>query len=534
MTALVGIGLAAIATDKVVSEHGAEVIAGPASAMMVRLQPLGAAAEDRFLAFVDSWRTDGGPAAGNHAVAPAANVAAAEAAGGASISSADEGAEGRRDAPRAAAPQTAPDVRVSELCEGKAGGVDVVVLGDRLALRFFERSALAAAPSADGSPRSDSIVFERLDLSGSYEIGANGAVSLPAIGHVDVIGRSLPCVEALVTLAASERLRLNGSVSAAFASRPPVLVRGMVRAPGAHAYSPGLTVERVLAQAGAIEKIEPLSTLQLAGLRARERELDALDASLLIERVRIDVALDGDVEFAADAEAWEAAAEALGADRNRVATERDLLLSEIAEEKAQQDRTLDRIDGLLQRISAAREHFQVTEKHLSYLAERHKRLSDRLQHGITTESSVEEAMARVMVVERSALERRDALLQLKAELRIAQHETTVREAERRNHLALAALATSKERSSVREQLRTVRAQLAVQGRDNARTFAVTVQRPEPDGVDRFAAGPETSLRPGDLVTIASAEGRHARAETPVAVPDLSVSSNNSALPVSWR
>ena len=178
-------------------------------------------------------------------------------------------------------------------CGREPRGADVAVLGDRLALRFFEESALAAGAASGTEQAGETIVFERLDLSGSYEVGVTGTVSLPAIGHVDVIGRDLPCIETLVTRAASARLRVNASISAAFAYRPPVLVRGTVRAPGAHAYSPGLTVERVLAQAGIMEEIGPLSALQLASLQAREDELSVLAASLFLDRARIEATLEG-------------------------------------------------------------------------------------------------------------------------------------------------------------------------------------------------------------------------------------------------
>ena len=90
----------------------------------------------------------------------------------------------------------------------------------------------------------------------------------------------------------------------------------------------------------------------------------------------------------------------------------------------------------------------------------------------------------------------------------------MREAKRRSQLAVAARDTTKERSAVREQLRTVRAQLAVQRGDGARVFAITIERPEPNGTERFAGDLGTSIRPGDLVTVASAEGYGRSTEIP--------------------
>ncbi|TNC74977.1 hypothetical protein FHG71_02310 [Rubellimicrobium roseum] len=485
------------------------------AAMATRLQPLRDAAEARLAVLAESWRSDGAasavatvPPTVGHVSDPAPEASQAD----------------RADIVPVAQPE--PERPILAGCDSPGDNSDVVVLGDRLALRFFEHSTLASAPSMDGAPGSESIVFERLDLSGSFEVGTSGAVSLPAIGHVDVIGRSLPCVEALVTLAASERLRLTGSVSAAFAARPPVLVRGLVRAPGEHAYSPGLTVERVLAQAGAIEA-DPLTPSQRDDLRAREHELDALAASLILERARIDAALSGERALADDPDAWDAVEEALGADRVRI--ERGVLLAEIAEEEAEEQRASDRIDSLVGRLSAAQAHLAAAQTHLAYLSDREAELSDRMQRGLATDDAVDAATMQRMDMEQTVLERRDALLQLEGELRLARHEAALREAERHNRLAILALEATKERTQVGEQLRAVRAQLAMERRD-ARVFAVTIERSEIDGVARFVADPETRVRPGDLVTVTPAD---APAEIPAADGRRTLPPD-PVTPVSWR
>lgn len=527
-TMLVGVGVAAIATEKVVSERGPEVITEPALAILVRLKPLGTVAAARLEGLFEHWRAESemtpdelpvGTELSNNAGLSAVTIET----GGV------EGQSGFHDV--ATDTSSPPDSQAHARCDPEFGGSDVAVLGDRLGLRFFEHGVLSVGPSVDGTLRGETIVFERLDLSGSYEVEASGSVSLPAIGHVDVIGRSLPCIESLVALAASERLRLNGSVSASFASRPPVLVRGVVRAPGAHEYSPGLTVERVLAQAGAIEETQQLSSLQRASLRMREQELDALSASLIVEWAMIDAALAGDVDFAANRDAWNGFAETIGADR--VQAEHEVLLTEITQEKAQQGQISDRIDDLIARIAAAQEHLEVAERQHAYLAERHAQLSERMEQGVTTDVRVQETVDRVMAMERTVLERRDSLLQLEAELRLAQHEADVREAERRNRLAIAARDTIKERSAVREQLRTVRAQLSVRVQNDAQEFIVTIERPEFGGVERFSADSATMVRPGDLVIVVSADSLSAPVEMPIAgnVEDFP---GNLVTPVSWR
>lgn len=532
---LVSVGMAAIATDKIVSEYGTGVIIKPVSTAISHLESFASDGGNRFSAFIEHWlnaENDVGIANATDKVI-ATHVPAGNYQLDRSEKDREKEAEKLGGAGALALPQAgASNSQNIGMCDQVGGGIDVAVLGDRLALRFFEQSTLAAAPSTNGASRSENIVFERLDLSGSYEVGANGAVSLPAIGHVDVINRSLPCIELLVTRAASERLRLNGSVSAAFASRPPILVRGMVRAPGTHAYSPGLTVERVLAQAGAIERAELLSPLQMAALRARQQELDALAAGLMLERVRIDAALADDIELATNTQAWETLAKTIGADR--VKTERGVLLAELAEEKVRNALSSDRIDVLDVRISAAQEHLEVIKSQLAYLAEHYEAVAQRRSQGITTENKVKVAKDRMMAMERTVLERRDVLLNLTAELNLVRQEAAVRRAERRKRLAMAARATAMERSSVREQLNTVQAQLETRDHSDEQTFTVTILRTEPGGIERFIAAPETPVRPGDLVTVAMTRDDSRPVEVPAASEVDLNPSRDLVIPVSSR
>lgn len=501
-SAVVCVGVGAVVLEKAVSEHGPKVVTGPAGEALAYLRPV----SDAIGARVTTWL-------GEPAAPPAP-------AGPARPETGPITASGAPDARPDAAPEIRPEPRAAERyalrCSSPDTPADVVVAGDRLHLRIFERSTLAAGLSqtSEGDPEVQDILFERLDLSGSYEVTGSGAVSLPAIGHVDVVGRSLTCVEDLVTQAAAERLRLRGTVSAAFTSRPPVLVRGAVRAPGAHAYSPGLTVERVLAQAGTAETFAPASPLQLASLRTRHDELSALAASLLIERVRLEAALNEDTVFAADPAAWEAVADVLGADR--IESEREVLLAEIASQKAQDSGLSDRIDDLVTRLEAAQAHLKTAQAHADYLSQRHEKVGALLEEGIATDAKLEEAAVRKMDMERVVMERRDALLRIEAELRLAHNEQTIREADRQHRLLAALRDTTKERAATREQIRAVRAQLDAYEAETPDVFLITIERPEPEGTRRIEATPDTAVRPGDLVTVRhGAEAGGAPREVPV-------------------
>lgn len=522
-TAVVGVGLTAIAVDKVVKDKGSEAITIPASALYnfayEYVAPYTAFATHHFAGFFDGigqrLGEENQPAElgldHNASVKPVSRAASdfSEAPAHTDTDKIEGG-----DDPKFA---KLSDQKLFAQCDPSSEASDTAVLGDRVSLRFFEVSALTA-PGGPAGSTPENIVFERLDLAGTYEVGANGAVSLPAIGHVDVIGRDLACIEDIVRLAARERLHLDGTVSAAFAYRPPVLVRGSVRSPGSHAYSPGLTVKRVLAQAGALEKASILSPQQRAVLHAHETELQAQDAGLLVEKARIQATLENDLSLDEHIPSVGQVAEVLGAER--IESERRLLLSDLAAEQVTRERMRDRISDLASRVEAAREHLAIVEMQLKQHTDRAEVLAALLQRGVIAEDKVEDARLRQMATQRVVLERRDALMQLESDLRLTERELDLREVERKKLLFAQARELAAQRTTLHEQIRTVYAQLNAYEDDGGQTYLVTIERPDEHGVDQFHAEPDTTVKPGDLVTVANVDTTEERDATPTSLPRL--------------
>ena len=396
---------------------------------------------------------------------------------------------------------------VSARCEAPEGNQDTAVAGDRVQLRIFESSVLAAAPAPEGAeaPATD-IVFERLDLSGTYEVGATGAVSLPAIGHVDVAGHSLPCVEALVSRAAFERLRTQNTVSAAYAARPPVLVRGAVRSPGAHSYNPGLTVKRVLAQAGALDDRDPAAKVRLIALDARRSELDKARIGLTLERLRIEAALNDRDTLSQDDPAIRAAVTLLG--RDRVASEGNALASEIQASRLRRAQSEATLADLAARIESARRQRDLAETQMTYHANRQEHQSEMLQSGLVTDSRLNDTAVRAMDAERILLEKEDLLFRLEAEHRAAAQDAELARVDRIKALTAELRQVSAALDAAGSELDTVLAELNLYENDGLR-LAVTIERPG-DGarVQTIAADADTLVRPGDLVTVSAeaAEG----------------------------
>lgn len=505
---LVSIGVGAFYSEKLISENGPQVIVEPVASAMKKLRPLSDAIGSRFETILDKIPWD--PPVTTHEVAAIASPIEI-----AQTEPATAGVNQLLDAvplPPPIEAQTSISLGGVDDCVPPASNADVVVLGDRLSLRVFEQSTLASLPAARSGMAGESIIFERLDLSGSYEVGTEGAVSLPAIGRLDVIGRQLGCVESIIGRAISERLRVNASVSAAFALRPPVLVSGTVRAPGSHAYSPGMTVERMLAQAGAISAVEPLSTLQLASLTSREEELSLQEASLVIERARFDAVQKEDYAFASDTETWAPVAAVLGADR--VGSELALLRSQLDAQKALEEQSNKWIADLEARIVAAREGMAVAEAQLDFLIDREENTQELNAKGVLSLSHANEATLLRMDMLRVVMDKRDSINAMESEMRMAQHEAVVRQTGRRFQMASAVVENSKARSTVLEQLRAVRDQMELGNIASERSFVVTIERPNAAGSSKFNAAFDTFVRPGDLLMVESLTAQVPPSEVP--------------------
>ncbi|CAM3403340.1 Soluble ligand binding domain-containing protein [Paracoccus nototheniae] len=399
--------------------------------------------------------------------------------------------------PPAQVRQPAPAAIVPPECEAAADSPDVTVPGDRIALRIFESSALAA-PAGDGAPATD-IVFERLDLSGIYDVAGTGTLSLPALGHVDVAGRPLACVEALVSRAAFDAMATQTMVSAAFDSRPPVLVRGAVRAPGSHGYSTGLTVARLLAQAGVLDDRDPAAQVRMIALRARQTELARTRASLSLERMRLRAALDGVGTLPADSPEVTAALALLGAER--VTSEETALAAEIRAEGLRQTRTEATLADLAARIETAEQQRRVSETQADYYAARRAQQIEMLQNGFITDSRLDETAMRAMDAERIFLEKHDLLFRLQAERRLAQQDAELAGSERLRSVTAELRSITTALDAADSAFDTVMAELSLFAEDGLR-LEVSIERPtDATRTERIAADMDTLIHPGDLVTI---------------------------------
>ena len=93
-------------------------------------------------------------------------------------------------------------------------------------------------------------VFGHDDLSGTFQIGSDGGVSLPLIGEVRADNLTLPELERAITGKLSPDYLKNPQVSVEVVNYRPFYIIGEVKNPGSYAYVGGMRVVNAIAMAG--------------------------------------------------------------------------------------------------------------------------------------------------------------------------------------------------------------------------------------------------------------------------------------------
>lgn len=382
-----------------------------------------------------------------------------------------------------------------ERCEKRGAMAHAVVPGDVLNVRYFEKSLVPTDGNPDGA--NTDIVFERLDLSGTFTVGADGAMSLPAVGHVDVTGLGLPCVETTVARAAFDRLGIGATVNAAFASRPQIVLDGAVREPGTYAFTPGLTVARLLALAGTVGSDNADSRGRLVELEARANELQRMAQGQSLMRKRLEAALSGQPTL--DLAAFEGNAP----DAARINVELMALEAEYDAVTAVREKEQAELRTLDLRIESAERQLRAIERQYAYFSERNEHLSNLLKKGVTTSDTLDTSQIRLMETDMARLEKADLLVQLKAQREMLERNSAMAATERRKATVHELRDLIARQDATQAQIETVVAQLEnIGGAPGG--VVVAIDRQGVDGPERIQADMKTEIRPGDFVTVSAA------------------------------
>ena len=93
-------------------------------------------------------------------------------------------------------------------------------------------------------------VFNEESLSGEYEVDGSGTLNLQLIGAINVLGRSIPEVTAIIVGKLKEGYLQNPSVAIEVLNYRPFYVLGEVKEPGKYPYVSGMSVLNAIALAG--------------------------------------------------------------------------------------------------------------------------------------------------------------------------------------------------------------------------------------------------------------------------------------------
>lgn len=93
-------------------------------------------------------------------------------------------------------------------------------------------------------------VFGEPDLSGEFEVGAGGGVSLPLVGETMVGGMNIPAAEVAIENKLAQGFVQNPDVAIDVLNYRPFFIMGEVNAQGVFPYVADLTVQKAVAIAG--------------------------------------------------------------------------------------------------------------------------------------------------------------------------------------------------------------------------------------------------------------------------------------------
>ena len=405
----------------------------------------------------------------------------------------------------AAAQTTPPRIDVPAYCEKSDVSAGSIVMGDKIQLRLFAAIRIPTVGSGSSSTAQvDAVAYERLDLSGIYDIGEDGTAALPLIGRIELVGRSLACAEALVASEIAAQDDSISTVTASFSARLPVTVSGAVRAPGAYTHTPGMNVNRLLNLAGASFGDGPITPQEFESLIAQRNEMRhrQILAAIELGRLQANIAGKDDIVIA-DGLVANVPATLLSAliDAESTALRQDLSVSRVSDE-----RSAVAIAGLVQKFEDTRSQLATVETQLSSLQVRHDEMTSFKSRGLIQASQLDVLLSNLMELNRIRMQLETDQSNLESQIELAKEDARLAIQVRLQDFSRRAAALAGEISLFEVQLSAIGSRLAghgigTEGADFALPLLVSVLRTEVNGAYRLDATLDTVILPGDMVTI---------------------------------
>ncbi len=125
-------------------------------------------------------------------------------------------------------------------------------------------------------------VFGQPDLSGEFEVSGAGAISMPLIGQILVVGKTTPSLEQAITTKLADGFLREPRVSAEVINYRPFYILGEVSTPGEYPYASGLSVLNAVASAGGFTYRANKKTVYIKSIGGLDEEAFQLNSQVLV------------------------------------------------------------------------------------------------------------------------------------------------------------------------------------------------------------------------------------------------------------
>jgi len=184
----------------------------------------------------------------------------------------------------------------------ETSAAELLRAGDTIKVAIYELIDVDADAQAQGPgmaptgvPASLKSYFQRMDLSGDYEVQQDGSIMLPRIGSISSSGRSLHDVREAIQSSFASTMGTPAEVNVTITKRQPVYVVGAVKNSGAYQYVAGMMVIQAISLAGGIERSPAHSAQIIDQVRGAEKLDQTRDRlkRLLVKKARLEADRDG-------------------------------------------------------------------------------------------------------------------------------------------------------------------------------------------------------------------------------------------------
>ncbi|CAM4356022.1 polysaccharide biosynthesis/export family protein [Palleronia rufa] len=338
-------------------------------------------------------------------------------------------------------------------------------------------------------------------VSGEAVVQSDGTILVPMAGIVEAAARPLSDISEDIVreLAQITGLPTQPSVTVRILSRAPVFVSGDVMAPGAYAFTEGLTVRQAVTLAGGELRL-PVEQITTALGRLAQLEEGIQRTALSI--ARLEAELDGAEPLVVPpslADTPETAVLVAG-ERRLLATQRDAIAS--------QSESIDALIGVLRGVKdGLLQQLAVLDEDLGRAEAEVERRETMLERGLIRATDMDDAQSRLSSLQLRKVDMSTQLLTVEKDLSEAQRDRDQLRQSRDIRIL-------EELSSLRDRKRDLelgliglKADLAATGgmpRADSAEFVASIIPAEGGAARRV--GLETRIRPGDTVLLEAIEG----------------------------